>query len=651
MPPEFSSVSPGMIAQEEQLNASLSLIEPLIRAFDQEVNLAPSRFSALIRAHAIASQISFVTLQRMVLRYYYFGRTRLALQPLTPGVKAGQPAYDAPVVGLDQSLPKRRGRQSILTEELGRNDFIVTSDDIADMVAALEACLRKGPTFKTTAHEEYLSRQFQRRHPKIYAEYLAGKRVEPVTLKQYRYYTELHARLSEKLAQNLRTRASNPGYLGSVRAAGPGEIYEIDSTGGRLHLVSSGDPPVLVGKPTIYLIIDRWSRFVVSAYLSLKSPSYEEVRYTLLIAFTSRETRFQALGVDISDKRWPIGRVPAVLCPDRGADFMSESMEQSVVQDLRIDLTPLPPLCPDGKAIVERLIRELKRRMASSGMKGVYADRPLDPISKRVARKSEAAAVHSLAEAYRFLIEIIDDHNHRPHTALRRRRILTQAGVQPVPKEAYLWGLEHISGLRSPPLTDADYQRLLLSVDTANIGKGVVRYKSRAYLPINEVAFDIAARSTARAKQISIRVDKTDPVEVFVPCSGREWAIFRATPGSAQELAGLTLDEEEAFRTETARIWARADHASRVHRVAAKSGKKSPPTKRSALAAKVSKQEQLDIRTQESNDLKRALSGRPQRPLAEPVAMSTEGGEDWAALEEAERIRNLEIIRRQRRKR
>src|SRR3546814_12690446 len=104
------------------------------------------------------------------------------------------------------------------------------------------------------------------------------------------------------------------------------------------------------------------------------------------------------MGVDIDDERWPIGRFPSTLCPDRGSDFMSRSMEKVVTDDLRIELTPLPPLCPDGKAIVERTIREIQRRMFMSKLKGTYADRPLDPPTKREAKKAKANAVSSQIE-------------------------------------------------------------------------------------------------------------------------------------------------------------------------------------------------------------------------------------------------------------
>ncbi len=463
--------------------------------------------------------------------------------------------------------------------------------------------------------------------------------MEPITVKQFRYYLQDRAQLSDELAKNLRTKERNQGYLGSLRAAGPGEVYEIDSTGGRLYLVSADDPPVELGKPTIYLIIDRWSRYIVSAYITLRAPSYEEVRHVLLVAFTSRRARFEPLGIDIDDDRCPVGRLPAELCPDRGSDFMNASMKQSVVQDLRIDLTPLPPFCPDGKAIVERMIREVKRRMAGSGMKGVFAESPLDPLSKRAARKAAVAAVHSIADAYRVLISIIDDHNNRPHSALRRRRILTQAGVRPTPRNAYLWGLKHITGLRTAPLTEDDYQRLLLSTDTASISNGVLRYKTRSYLPKNESAFDLAMKSTTRVKQIGVRVDKTSPHELFAPTSRGEWAKFRITPGGASELAGVTLDEEEASASRTALLWAQAEHHARVERVAAKGAKPKGPTKRSEQASKLGRQQQIDACGQETVDMKRLLTGRPSR-LRVDSNNEHPGVEDWRKLEEMERLRN-----------
>lgn len=635
-----------------QLETAWSLVEPLIQAFKRKTNLSRNSFTALIRQRAEETETSQTTLLRTILRYYYFGGTRLALLSLPPGVKPGQASYPTASTDSNAPPPKRRGRQSALADELGRNEFIVRTEDIEDMVACFRRLLTKGPAFKTTAHEEYLAEEFRRRHPAIYARYIASEAPEPVTARQFRYYIDEHLRVSDELARNMRTHQRNPGYLGSVRAAGPCEIYEIDATGGRIHLVSHDDPPVLVGKPTIYFLIDRWSRFVVSAYLSLRSASYEEVRHALLIAFTSREARFKRLGINITDARWPVGRMPAVICPDRGSDFMSDAMEQSVVNDLRIDLTPLPPLCPDGKAIVERLIREIKRRMAASGIQGAYADRPMDPRTKRTARKAEACAVRTLADAYRSLVDIVDDYNNRPHTTLRRRRVLTQAGVAPTPRDAYLWGLKNITGLRSAPLSEDDYHRLLLSTDKANIAKGVLRYKSRPYLPDNETAAELARRSTGRAKSVDIKLDKTLPTEVWVPSDQGTWARFVMTEGTAKEIAGLSLDEEEALASRTSLLWARAEHEGRIARLTAKKEKRAPTRKGRSKAVTLPKAGQMAARAQETARMKEELVGKPRAPRHEqPQTEGPTATADWARLEEEERLRNLALIRQHRNKR
>lgn len=634
-----------------QLETAWHLVEPLIKVFNRKTNLSRHSFTTLIRQRAEETETSHTTLLRTILRYYYFGGTRLALLPLPRGVKPGQASYPT-ASGENHTPPKRRGRQSALAEELGRNEFIVRADDIEDMVACFRRLLTKGPAFKTTAHEEYLAEEFRRRHTEIYARYVAGEAPEPVTARQFRYYIDEHLRVSDELARNMRTHQRNPGYLGSVRAAGPCEIYEIDATGGRIHLVSHDDPPVLVGKPTIYFLIDRWSRFVVSAYLSLRSASYEEVRHALLIAFTSREARFKRLGINITDARWPVGRMPAVICPDRGSDFMSDAMEQSVVNDLRIDLTPLPPLCPDGKAIVERLIREIKHRMAASGIQGAYADRPMDPRTKRTARKAEACAVRTLADAYRLLVDIIEDYNNRPHTTLRRRRILTQAGVAPTPREAYLWGLKNITGLRSAPLSEDDYHRLLLSTDKANIAKGVLRYKSRPYLPDNETAAELARRSTSRAKSVDIKLDKTLPTEVWVPSDQGMWARFVMTEGTAKEIAGLSLDEEEVLASRTSLLWARAEHEGRIARLTAKNEKRAPTRKGRSKAVTLPKADQAAVRAHETARMKEALIGKLRAPRQEqPQTEDPTATADWARLEEEERLRNLALIRQHRNKR
>jgi len=650
LPPQLSTKPEPDSPEAATLDSNWALIAPLVKLFEKKQNLSRQHFTALVRDHAAKTGSAERSLLRLLFRYFYFGNSRNALQPFVPGPKPGENGYPAPAGNSPTSAQKRRGRRNVLSDEVNPNTFVVSQLDIEDMVGCYKQLLRQGPTNKTIAHEQYLAKQFRARHPKLYDDYINGRSLEPITYRQFYYYLNAELELSEDLAKNERHLRRNTTARNALHAAGPGELYEIDSTGGRLFLISTDEEPVVVGKPTIYLLVDRWSRFVVSAYLSLRAPSYEEVRSTLLIAFTSREARFARLGVDVSDERWPVGRMPAAICPDRGSDFMSDSMEQSVVNDLLIDLTPLPPLCPDGKAIVERLIRTIKQRMAASGMKGVYADRPLDPVTKRAARKAEAAAVHTLSDAYRALVEIICEHNNRPHPALRSRKILTLHGIEPTPRNAYLWGLDSITGLRSPPYSDEDYERLLLATDKASISDGFLRYKKRTYAAENEAAVDLIRKSPRKAMAVAVRVDKTFPTEVFVPDRRGVWAKFSMAEGGAKDIEGISLDEEEAFEGRTARLWARADLSSRRERVAARGAKQAKSSRGTAAPVRVSKSEQQEARRRETSKLKSRLHSKPLAAPADEVP-SSPSANSWAELERQEQAQMLEHIRKQRRNR
>ena len=644
LPPRLCTPPIAESEEAHSLERRWQLIRPLIEAFDLETNLARDRYELLIRQQAKSTATNFLTLKRLLHRYYYFGRNVHALVEL----KRGKASPATSEVKNAANPSRRRGPESILSKELGRNDFVLSTDDIDDMVQTLKHLLRKGRTTQTQAHETYLAEKFSQRHPKIYKEYIEHRRDLPVSYRQFKYHTDNHAQFEEQLVVNMRTHKRQPGSLGSIYANGPGEIAEIDATGGRIHLVTSDSTPVEIGKPTIYILIDRWSRFVLSVYMSLKPASYEELRHCLLVAFTSREKRFNAIGVNIDDQHWPIGRLPSVICHDRGSEFISESMRQSAAKNLRIELTPLPPYCPDGKAIVERMIREIKRRMVSSGLSGTYADRPLDPETKKAAKKAQLAAVHSLAEAYRVLIEIVVEHNNRPHSSLKKKKALTRAGIPPVPKEAYLWGLKNISGLRVMPFTDDEYVKMLLTTDSASIANGVLRYKGYPYLPDDDAAIMLANNSTKRAHAVQIRLDKTIRKEIYVVNKQGEWAKFKITRGTEADADAMTFDEEDAIAPTNSLLWKRSQNTSLINRVV--SLKTKVFNKQKDSVPKADPDQKADARANESAALKMALTKHLHTSKRANPTQSAHEKPEWQKIEEAERQQKLELARKQRQK-
>ena len=448
---------------EQTIDVVLGWIAPLVRKFDIESNLERVQFKALIQRRADELGMSYTTVRRMLLRFYYFGRVPSGLAPLVPGP---EPGTGTTCGGKAKRAPKRRGRQEVLTVRLGKNTFVVDEADVDDMIKAVKRCARKKSDL-IYAHDEYMKGEFAKRHPKVYQDYIKKRCVLPVTERQFSMYAKAHATYEKEVLDNIPALARNdPGT--SVHASGPGEIYEADATGGRVDVIgkdASGEP-VLLYRPWIYLMIDRWSRFIVSVYVTLGAPSWEELKYLLLLAFTPRVARFRCLGIEVDENRFPRARVPFGIAHDRGSEYTSLSNLNASVGELRAESLTPPPLTPNAR-LIERAIREVKRNMARSGLRGVFAERPMDPKSKRTAKNAQNAAASSLRDVYRCVLKVVDAHNNKPHAALKKNLQLIQAGVPPIPVKAYLWGCEHITGARVSSLTEKDLTRMLLSV-----GKG-----------------------------------------------------------------------------------------------------------------------------------------------------------------------------------
>lgn len=655
LPQKFLEYSSVVEADKQTINDYFSAIEPLVIQFDDERNLDRNQFTLLINRRANELEISPVSIRKMVLRYYYFGRNKNALGSLKkgPALLSARMMPDTSEETMD-CLPtqKRRGRQPIEAKKLGLNNFVATDSDVLDMVECFEALASKGKTTQIAAHQQYLNTSFAKRHPKKYADYLAKMCPLPVTLRQFRAITNGYASLSKDAAKNVAGH-SKKRAKGTLMSTGPAEVYEIDATGGRIFLVDSHPPHEVLGTPLIYLMIDRWSRFIVSVYVTLRPASWEEIRFALLIAFTSRKRRFTNLGINIDEDRWPTGRVCARLVQDRGSEMISKAMLEAAVEGLQIEAETLPPYCPDGKGIIERLNRELKRKMAVRKIKGGFAERPVDVQTKRTFKAAKTAAVHSLREIYWTLIDLVDAHNNKPHKTLEARSILRRARVTPTPKHAYLWGLKNITGIESPPFDDADYQRLLLATDKASIANGAIMYRGRKYLPMNAAAERQARLSTSKRKEVPVKIDRSDPVELYAPNGDSEWPRWQVNSAGLQELQEITIEEEvhlvEAHRLLIAesRNEAFIEQQQRTDRLVAK--KRTRNINKNGTATKTER------RAAESLEIKQALIGKgtlkskaePNSKNLSPVTVNT-ATKNWEDIEKLDRLQTIERQRKAR---
>ena len=133
---------------------------------------------------------------------------------------------------------------------------------------------------------------------------------------------------------------------------GPGDVYEIDATIIDVYVVATVNRRVIIGKPTLFLIIDRWSRLIVGFYISLENPSWSEATQAILSISGDWEALCKRLGVTYHERDWPArGVQPNRYFGDR-ADMITYA-SNALCDGVAVQVTNAPALMSKDKSLVE----------------------------------------------------------------------------------------------------------------------------------------------------------------------------------------------------------------------------------------------------------------------------------------------------------
>ncbi|SDP92893.1 hypothetical protein SAMN05216303_11133 [Rhodoferax sp. OV413] len=175
--------------------------------------------------------------------------------------------------------------------------------------------------------------------------------------RQFRHFLDTNYNLESRL----RSREGDKDFERDHRAKvgtiamdclGVGHIYEIDASICDVYLVSTADVTKIVGKPTYYLIIDRWSRLIVGFYIGLENASWICAMESILSIAADKNELCSLYGVPYNPEDWPAhGVMPKEFLADRG-EMISKSSSQ-ISDDLGLIVTNVPGQRPDWKPLVE----------------------------------------------------------------------------------------------------------------------------------------------------------------------------------------------------------------------------------------------------------------------------------------------------------
>ena len=182
------------------------------------------------------------------------------------------------------------------------------------------------------------------------------------TITQIRYF---YHREYEN-ADRIRLRANRISYQKDIRpligtatagVLGPGSRYEIDATIADVYLLSA-DRQRIIGRPTLYVVVDVFSRMVAGFYIGLENPSYVTAMSALTTSMSDKIELCAHYDLEITQEQWPTVGIPDAILADRG-ELLGHQIE-SLEKAFGVRIETAPPYRGDAKGIVERYFRTLQ---------------------------------------------------------------------------------------------------------------------------------------------------------------------------------------------------------------------------------------------------------------------------------------------------
>lgn len=374
-------------------NQSYELLKPLLAhgrsLFDEQQR------SAHIKLYCSTGVCSVPTAYKLLRKWWKNGQTIDALLPRFR--KAGR---SDPGVTAGRGAPKANGiaTYQMTQEDYCKMDAVIRSLYLKDnrilITHTYQRLLEKHYTFIDGNGEAFLLSIDKR-----------------PSLRQFKYYLSKHYSHEQRLRMRKGDKEfdlNHRGVLGSVEddCNGIGHIYECDATIGDVMLCANDDKLSYIGKPTIYIIIDRRSRLIVGLYVGLENASWVCAREAILFICEDKEAVCARYGVEYNEADWPAhGIFPEIILADLG-EWNSRGGEQ-LATNLATRVAFVPARRADWKPCVETNFNQIRATLQD----GIPGMDPPNNANKRQKQDYLSKASLTLHEFTKVMLEHVIKHN------------------------------------------------------------------------------------------------------------------------------------------------------------------------------------------------------------------------------------------------
>lgn len=436
--------------QKEELEQRWNLIKDFVlnepECYQKKVR---STFVAKI---ARQEKCTVYRINQILYRYWGSGKRRNALLPETS--RCG---------GRGKTKSGKVGRPRIY--DVNRERYVITEEDIQNIQYAVNKTYNRNQKYSFSDGYNELLTMYKKEDKKTLQDSYPTK-------SQFMYRASQIIDVKKRMGDKIYNKDIK-GHLGNSKneARGPGDKYQVDATIGDIYLVSASDPNKIIGRPTVYFVIDVFSRAVAGFYVGLENASWEAARKALFNAFRDKVEYCKYYGIEIKEENWPCKGVPHAILADNG-EFNSFKSDD-LIMGLGVSLENAPPWRADMKGIVEQVINKFNL-LTKSMLPGTVTK----PVHTRGDEDYKKDARLTVYEYTQIMIHAVLLNNSMP---LQRQPVTDQdyieAGIQPIPNDIWKWGMENRTGGLTIKL-ELDLWLSLLPRAQAKITKQGIKYKN-----------------------------------------------------------------------------------------------------------------------------------------------------------------------------
>lgn len=485
---------------------------------------------------------TYPTLLNALRRYWQRGMTKAALSP--DYGNCGHPKKPRVV-----TTKLGRRRRSIT----GRVGINVTVEHIKLMLPFWKrSYLSSGRAALMGAYERFidafLKQQDNAPTPGDLAEYCERyEGVETPTFTQFQYHFLKHYSTVD-IAWNRRGRRHFESNLRLILSNARNEVrgigyrYLIDATVADVHIVSSIDRNRVVGRPTVYLIIDVATRVIVGFYVGLEPPSWEAALQALLNVFEDKVALCQRYGLTIPPEAWPNAPSCISLLADN-AEFLSKAADH-LVGTLFEAIENARAYRGDDKGVVERQFGSVQTSFGP--FTPGYVEKPKLARGERDPRLDAAYTLEAFRKAV--ILAIVASNND-----VRREfdgdPAVIAAGTPYIPTE--LWAYyEEQRLVDGKPLTKEFAAKHLRHLHKAKLCRRAIRFEEGLYYIADEILAEPWFLPMLHDKEsLVVGYDPADMtfIDVWSPTDRSKTYRCHLTPHS-RRFEGCALSEVRAIR-------------------------------------------------------------------------------------------------------